>query len=309
MDKSVYDLINSRVRGIKTFLNGIEDLNYKDIFDIVQNTLFGERNVLSNYQRDEALKKNTTIFPSELLRGVDDDYSVTYTWNTLGFRCDEFKKEHDKKHILFMGCSETVGIGGNLDEAWAHILYKKLSEIEESTGYFNIAVSGSGPLEQIIRYRKYEKEYGKPDEIYMMIPDSYRGYVSTASNNVQWGMPISEPSGIFYNKGTYLSFLFNNLSAMAEFEVYCIENNIKFAWSLISEEQTPLFKKLPFKNFIPMEFPEGYFAQDKFFRRQREYRYEGFEKNLVKRDGHFGCSYHQYWADRIFDETKYNKTN
>jgi hypothetical protein len=80
-------------------------------------------------------------------------------------------------------------------------------------------------------------------------------------------------------------------------------NNIKFAWSIISDQQTDLFSKLPFKNFIPMEFPNSIEEPD-FFIKQKKFKYKSLQKNLLKRDSHFGYSYHKYWADRLFDETR-----
>ena len=52
---------------------------------------------------------------------------------------------------------------------------------------------------------------------------------------------------------------------MAEFEMYCKDNEIKFAWSVIEDSQGRLFEKLPFKNFVKVIFPEGVFEEKKFF--------------------------------------------
>lgn len=309
MDKSIYDVIYARAKKVQEFRDGLDQIDYSQLFDIVQKPLFGDLRRLIDGEEDGVFKQETTLFPSEVLRDVEDDKSVTYKWNHLGFRCDEFKTSHDKKHILFMGCSETVGVGGNLDEAWAYILYKKLSEQSDNSGYFNIAVSGSGPMEQIIRYKKYEQEYGKPDEIYMMIPESYRGYLTSSSHHVYWGLPIAETSGVYYNKGTYQSFLFNTLSQMAEFEVYCKDNGIKLAWSVIEDSQSKLFEKLPFKNFVKVIFPEGMFEEREFFSYQGQYKYKDIEKNFLKRDMHWGYVYHQYWADTLFEYMSKNENN
>ena len=58
-----------------------------------------------------------------------NDKSVEYNLNEDYFRSDNFKKEHDGLHILFSGCSESEGVGANIEYAWTHILYKKISLI------------------------------------------------------------------------------------------------------------------------------------------------------------------------------------
>ena len=73
---------------------------------------------------------------SEIDKGIVDDGSVNYYYNTESFRCDEFKKDHDGLHILFAGCSETEGIGGNVEDAWPTMLLNKMKS--KNSGFFNI---------------------------------------------------------------------------------------------------------------------------------------------------------------------------
>ena len=96
--------------------------------------------------------------------------------NLLLFRCDEFKKEQDGKHVLFTGCSVTQGVGLELEEVWAHKLYTKISENEKVSGYYNLGVPASGIFFIVSNLFKYFNSYGtinprankfyqKPDKI------------------------------------------------------------------------------------------------------------------------------------------------
>ena len=70
-----------------------------------------------------------------------DDFS--YTFNSYGFRSDEF--EEDTNSIMFLGCSHTMGVGLPYDKIWCHL-------VAESMGmrYFNLGV-GAGSLDSIFR--------------------------------------------------------------------------------------------------------------------------------------------------------------
>ena len=58
-----------------------------------------------------------------------------YTFNSHGFRCDEFT-EHST--IMFLGCSHTMGIGLPIETVWSSIVAKKLN-----MHYANLAIGGS----------------------------------------------------------------------------------------------------------------------------------------------------------------------
>jgi len=52
------------------------------------------------------------------------DKKITYKFNSLGFRCDEFT---DEPTAMFLGCSNTIGIGLPVEETWASIVAKNLN--------------------------------------------------------------------------------------------------------------------------------------------------------------------------------------
>jgi hypothetical protein len=69
-----------------------------------------KKNLKKNYQ---LLKHNNWI-----------DKSFTYKFNSHGFRCNEFSTDPT---IMFLGCSNTVGIGLPIESIWPEIVSNQLS--------------------------------------------------------------------------------------------------------------------------------------------------------------------------------------
>ena len=69
-----------------------------------------------------------------------------YTFNSDGFRCDEFTSEADIR-ILFVGCSYTEGIGLPVSEIWPTYILNKIRVLPENQNkkipFFTVAVGGS----------------------------------------------------------------------------------------------------------------------------------------------------------------------
>lgn len=258
------------------------------------------------------LEKQFTLHETEERRSVRDDGSVHYNLNSGSFRCDEFTKNHSKKHLLFMGCSETMGVGANLDEAWAYILYNKIKDPLDLGGYFNIALSGSSFIQQIMTYYRYEEEFGKPDTIVFLAPDIFRGYMKYDKLDKSFedivqaeATHIIHSTAMFSEKlvieEVYLQFMINAISAIRQFEVYCKSHNIKLIWSAWYQSESFFFEKLKFENFFPMY--EGPISPGDMYKKYPQYiKYNDPKKDLFKRDMHHGPLYHSYWADSFLKQ-------
>lgn len=66
--------------------------------------------------------------------------NITYSYNSLGFRCEDHTNLENKDYILFTGCSLTEGVGLALETTYPYIVAKNLN-----LPYYNLAVGGSGP--------------------------------------------------------------------------------------------------------------------------------------------------------------------
>jgi hypothetical protein len=102
------------------------------------------------------------------------DIKNFYLHNSYRLRCDEFTKNHSGMHILFAGCSVTYGEGVFLEDCWAYKIYKEISKNNKTSGYFNVAAPGATNLEAIAQTFKYIEKFGKPDVIFMNLPDLSR---------------------------------------------------------------------------------------------------------------------------------------
>ena len=55
---------------------------------------------------------------------------IKYNLNSRGYRCDEFINVHNKKHILFSGCSITAGHSIDIENSWSFLLHNYIN-VEE----------------------------------------------------------------------------------------------------------------------------------------------------------------------------------
>jgi len=242
----------------------------------------------------------------------DQDDSVRYYFNSLGYRSDEFTKFHDGEHVLFAGCSETEGVGGNLDQCWAYITYKKLSDAGKISGFFNLSRSGWGHDVIIANIMQYINTYGKPSKIYMLLPNLSRGF--------EWD-GLNDQEEIYYHSQKTPYFFFNNttlgdgtvrdrqsledqritmvsfVNLLKLFEEYCISNKIELVWSTWCAPDGINYKNLNvFKNFIQMEETTEIVSKGKNLFDNEMYS----KKNLIyKRDGHLGYLSHHWWSQRF----------
>jgi len=130
--------------------------------------------------------------------------NIFYRKNNYGYRCDDFTNKHDKKHILFSGCSMTAGNGLEESETWAKMLYEELNKNDEYSGYFNLAISGGAVITIIHNIFKYFKLFGNPEVIFLLLP------------------PIDRDNA-FHVKDFYEQIFFYNYLML---EQYCFSNKI-----------------------------------------------------------------------------------
>lgn len=235
---------------------------------------------------------------------------VEYLFNSFGFRSDEFKTEHDGEHILFAGCSETEGVGGNLDSCWAYMLYSELLKEKELSGFFNLGRAGWGYARIISNIVSYIGSYGKPNKIFILFPNLCRFYI--------WHKNASEYMEVFEH-GSYdidndqieiypdtrkrlnvekqREFFVNFVMLMKIFEEYCVASNIELFWSTWSKNDLENLKQVDiFKKYVEMDSAN-------FLRENEDYLLD-IQKNrqdwASKRDGHSGYISHLLWYKKFF---------
>jgi hypothetical protein len=121
--------------------------------------------------------------PVEVIDKDKEHWPVTYRYNMNWYRSDTFKKDHDGLHVLFAGCSNTEGVGQDIEKTWSYLLYTELSKDYKLSGYFNIGKGGYGWQKIISATMNYINEYGKPDVLFINHPNLIRDYYWVPSQN------------------------------------------------------------------------------------------------------------------------------
>jgi hypothetical protein len=245
-----------------------------------------------------------TVHPAEVAHGIvidKNDTSVLYHLNQNGFRCDDFKTNHKDTHILFAGCSETEGVGGNLDSCWAHMLYEDLSKHNKLSGYFNIAKSGFGWQKIISNCLIYFDQIGIPDYLFVMLPDVNRFF--------RWEREIQSWT---YIQDYTLDFeihqqkMIDFIVSWKLFVKFCKEKNIELLFATWDQLNVSYINHCNFNNFIEIEYSNEAIEDliDKKLFSNDDKKSIFFEK----RDGHQGYGKHFMWKDAFLNtigEKKY----
>ena len=115
-------------------------------------------------QKYESSKKNPKSNKILISHGWTDK-SITYKFNSYGFRCEEFV---NKDSIVSLGCSHTIGIGIPYEKTFSYIVSKRL-------GYknYNLAL-GAGSNDSCYRIGSYWIPKLKPKAVIYMIPSKLR---------------------------------------------------------------------------------------------------------------------------------------
>jgi hypothetical protein len=150
------------------------------------------------------------------------DKKITYKFNSHGFRSNEFL---DNTDIMFLGCSNTVGIGLPLESTWSYIVSNTLKK-----SYANLAIGGSSPDTAFRMCLGYIDKINPKVIIYNEPPKNRIELVTkTGSQNIMLSNTLMQKDQFLINytlenTNLELNFLKNSLAI----EMLCVQRNIKF---------------------------------------------------------------------------------
>ena len=155
------------------------------------------------------------------------DNPFKYTFNSHGFRCEEFS---DKPNAVFLGCSFTAGIGLPIEATWASIVAKELG-----LANFNLG-QGGGSGDACFRLFNHWHKILKPQYVFLLAPSKERTEIAVKGGHLPQAMKQLTPHG--YPK-EYSSFyetwitndsntLCNNLKNILAIEMLCTRIGAKF---------------------------------------------------------------------------------
>lgn len=240
----------------------------------------------------------------------------TFAPNKQGYRSDEFKKDHDGKHILFNGCSVTYGQGLYTKETWSYLLYELIGKEEKVSGYYNIGTPGKGICDIVASTFKYIDKYGVPDAIFLDLPDLNRFYALNSDNSDELDREMG-PIELFHSlNNNYRHSLVKRNSTLAIFsatltiyayqylmflEIFCKSHNVDlYIFSYVRGTDA----------FLQLCNLDNYYVTtdtDSMNKIEKEvYEYTNAHKDdqytMVARDGrHYGTAFHHVWANMIYD--------
>lgn len=92
--------------------------------------------------------------------------------NIDGYRSDNFK-ENTEKDIVFLGCSQTFGVGVAQKFIWPKLV---LDSIAPNNNLNNLSLV-SGSIEEIVyNFFKYCNIYNNPGTVFFLMPNLHRGF-------------------------------------------------------------------------------------------------------------------------------------
>ena len=150
-----------------------------------------------------------------------DDRAISYTFNTHGFRCEEFDS---RESWLALGCSFTEGVGLNIDDVWVSMLKKHIDK-----HIWNLGI-GSGAMDTCFRVLDYYIDKLNVQGVFLLHPPYHR-FELFVNGIVQLYLPsnIGTHDDIFkswYSDENNAKFnVQKNLLAMKKI---CDDKNIKF---------------------------------------------------------------------------------
>jgi hypothetical protein len=262
--------------------------------EIIKNLLTSTATAIVNKTIESTPYKNKqfTMHPKEFemfdmnkIPIPEDDLSISYHYNSDGFRCEDLSLDED--FVLFSGCSEGEGIGANLDTTWTKIVFNEIKDLLNVNRFYNLSVDNFGYQKIISNSLSFLTKTHKPSAVIILFPEISRT-VSwdkiKPEYTVEWTNinHISNNSDFKHIMDSFVNFI----GLMHVFEAYCDSNDIKLFWSTWSQTENNVIRDINvFKNFVPFDYSI--------------YKNTDLERKQTRRDGHQGEYHHRLWATNI----------
>jgi hypothetical protein len=237
-----------------------------------------------------------------------ENWDVEYRLNSDLFRSDHFKKEHDGLHIVFSGCSSTEGVGIKQEHTWAYKTYDELSKTKKIDGYYNLGQSNSGYHQIIGNFLTYVEKYGKPDYLFVLLPNIQRRYKYLEEENYWEYVSYPQPGSVTPTEGPrfeiddYISVFPAWAKTWQSFINYCKANKIKLFWSTwdATDRYHIELSSLCLESFVAMDI---YNDQVMMIGEMLEAK-NITKKEIYARDNHPGPLVNSLWSKNFLNELK-----
>jgi len=247
------------------------------------------------------------------------DSPDSFDINSKFFRSDEFTDNHKEKHILFSGCSVTYGSGLYNNEIWPYLLYNKIKQKENLSGYYNLAIPGTSIFEIVTNIFKYIDNYSKPDCIFINLPSFSRFYSLLSNKTFECikEFPLQKIKNLSDLNYFHTIYQTNNKKIhpvisekiiyayqyLLMLEIFCKINNIDlylFSYDALSDN---ILKFTDLSSFYSIKDKE---SSSKIFEYHQNNPQDKFYL-LARDNAHVGTASHYIWAEEIYK--KYSERN
>jgi hypothetical protein len=220
-------------------------------------------------------KTNTMKHDKETVSKSEVQYPLN---NYCHISDDFFPLDNKKTNILFAGCSVTAGEYMPYGYSWPHHLYEYFKEKNIDLGPKQIlGFPGANAAKIIANIFKYVDKFGKPDYIFLMLPDMFRLYTATED--------MFRPE-ITYSSDSVIDDLMYPFQGMYEYqmayrnlEIFCSSLGIKLfstSWEMCANAE---MDKLNFKTYLSLSFSSlTETNSDKTIEELSDKKYKDFKK-------------------------------
>jgi hypothetical protein len=257
-------------------------------------------------------------FPSQPLKNKtvirDDDHNcmieynpldkknkgISYKLNNYSHVSEDFVQvDTEKTNVLFAGCSVTAGEYLPYGYSWSHHVYSHLKENNSNIGPQQILGFPGGNASKIIaNIFKYVNIFGKPDYIFLLLPDMFRLYTAYESHFAP---------EITYAEGATINDLMFPFQGMYQYqmdyrnlEIFCSLLGIKLLSTSWEKCANAEMEKLNFKTYSPFKNNKPGSTVNKL----SEEKYKGFDKKYYVHGSdklHPGLISHINYADHFIE--------
>ena len=252
---------------------------------------------------------------------------ISYTFNSLGFRSQEFDDSLPIK-ILYGGCSLTEGTGLPIEHTWAWFLNDIISEkIGQKIAHTSVGRGGAS-IDAIVRYTyvTIEHKHFHPDVVMLLLPSVMRSeHPIVDFGNLVWYdyIPNFGPDNLYPSQLEFfkhfsvitnpLQRFLDSFKGLLMLKWYLQAKGIKFFFGFwdtfqwvdpLKNELTGILQMM--EKDCPPEFKEHFFRGGFTFDLQKFYSGKPLIKKFpynVARDGiHYGPNSHYSYATYFFEE-------
>jgi hypothetical protein len=144
--------------------------------ELIGHPIYNKTIYYAGSDREPTYKENLAKMPADWYYR---NHEVIYKYNKHGHRCIELADLNFENYILFLGDSQTEGIGLELETTYPYLVSQKLG-----IPYYNLGLGGSGPDSMCYNLSLWLSKFPKPKFISLYWSDHTRFVTKIKGSNL-----------------------------------------------------------------------------------------------------------------------------